>query len=312
MRGLDFVRAQFVVHLRREIARFQPDLVHAHCTLPTGALCFEIAVPVLLTAHGSDTYAEPWRRADLQAAARSAIRRASAVVAVSEFVRGSVQKLGRDDAAVIFNGADDEVFLPKASFLARAELGIEPGRKVVVFAGNLFLAKGIYDLAESLAKVADLQPLLLIAGGGADAGSLHARLDGLRVEHRMMGRVPQERLSTVLDAADVFAFPSHAEGLPTVVCEAMLAGRAVVATRAGGTPEIVRDGETGLLVGVHDVDGLAAALRRVLTDGVLRAHLESGAREFALARLTWTRNALAYDGIYRQVAGGQPTAHRSA
>jgi len=164
MRGIDFVRAQFAVHLRREMARFQPDLVHAHCTLPTGALCSEIAAPVLLTAHGSDTYAEPWWRAGLQAAARSAVLRASAVVAVGEFVCGSVQILGRDDAAVIFNGADDEVFFPKASFLARAQLGIERGRMVVVFAGNLCRAKGIYDLDESLAKIGALQPLPLIAG----------------------------------------------------------------------------------------------------------------------------------------------------
>jgi len=311
--GIGMVRTQFEPALRRAVARFAPDLIHAHCTLPTAALCAGIrGVPIIVTAHGSDTYVEPWQRGDLERAARGALQRAAAVVAVSSFVAGSVRRLGRDDAVIVFNGADERIFGPKSRSLSRKDLNIPEQRRVIAFAGSFLRSKGIFELADAVAQLRDLQPLLVLVGDGPEAPAVRARLQELAVDHRLMGLSSQDALAAVLDAADVFVLPSHAEGLPTVVCEAMLAGRAVVATRVGGTPEIVRDGETGLLVGVNDVDGLAAALRRVLTDGAFRSHLASGAREFALAQLTWTRNALAYDGIYRQVADRQPAAHRSA
>ena len=83
-------------------------------------------------------------------------------------------------------------------------------------------------------------------------------------------------------AGDVFCLPSLSEGLPTVVCEAMACGRAVVATAVDGTPEIVDDEATGLLVPPRDADALAGALRRLLGDDELRARFEAE----ALARAT--------------------------
>jgi len=303
---------QFAAPLLRAIERFRPDIVHAHCTLPTAALCIGIDTPLVVTAHGSDTYVEPWRRADLEAAARAGLRNATSVVAVSAFVQGAVRELGRDDAAVVFNGADERVFCPKSRLLSRKVMNIDSRRKVILFAGNLLRSKGIFELAGALGQMRGLRPLLLVAGVGPEAAALRALLGELDVEHSMMGLIPQGALATALDAADAFAFPSHAEGLPTVVCEAMLAGRAVVATPVGGIPEIIRHGETGLLAAPGDVTRLAAELRRVLTDDALRVGLESRARDFGLAHLTWRRNARAYDAVYRQTIDRYFAAHKSS
>jgi teichuronic acid biosynthesis glycosyltransferase TuaC len=312
MLALGLVRAQIAPALRREIQTFAPDLVHVHCVLPTAALVRGAAVPTVLTAHGNDTYMEPWRRNDLHGEARAALASATTVVAVSGFVRQSVVALGRPDASIVFNGADERVFSPKGRALARQSLSIDPRRRVVAYAGNLLAAKGIYDLADALGMLNGLRPLALFAGDGPELTGLRARLDMRRVEYRLLGRVTQSELSTLLDASDVFAFPSHAEGLPGAVCEAMLSGRAVVASEVGGIPEIVRDGETGLLVPKADATALAHAIQRVLADDAGRSRLERNARDFALGHLTWRVNAAAYDALYRETRGRHERGHMSA
>jgi glycosyltransferase involved in cell wall biosynthesis len=253
MLGIGFVRAQIGSALRREAEAFAADLVHVHCVLPTAALVRGIGVPTVLTAHGSDAYLEPWRRADLQLAARSAVAEATIVTAVSDYVKEAVVALGRSDVAVIFNGADEKVFAPVDREAARARLGIANGRKVVAYAGYLLFAKGLYDLVDALASIKSMRPVAVLAGDGPEAAGLRQRFDALGVEYRLLGQVSQNELASVLGAADVFAFPSHAEGLPVAVCEAMLSGRAVVASGVGGIPEIIKDGYTGVLVPKTDL-----------------------------------------------------------
>jgi len=209
-------------------------------------------------------------------------------------------------------GADDGVFYPRARALSRDVLGIERGRRVVMFTGSLIRAKGIFELAEALGLLGDLRPLALIAGDGPCGAELQARLDQLGVEYRMLGRAAQSTLATALDAADVFAFPSHAEGLPNAVCEAMMSGRAVVAARVGGVPEIISDGKTGILVRRGEPSELAAALRRVLADANFRSALERNARDFALRELTWKGHARAYEAIYGEAVRSFSASHKSA
>jgi glycosyltransferase involved in cell wall biosynthesis len=99
----------------------------------------------------------------------------------------------------------------------------------------------------------------------------------------------------------VFCLPSHREGLPVSICEAMLSARSVVATPVGGIPEIVEDGASGFLVPTGDTPALAARLRTLALDPALAARMgEAGAR-FAQTHLTWAINARAYDRLYREL-----------
>jgi glycosyltransferase involved in cell wall biosynthesis len=138
--------------------------------------------------------------------------------------------------------------------------------------------------------------------GGGFERELEQEADRLGVRDRVLFAGQREDVAGVLAGADVLALPSHVEGLPLVVLEAMAQARPVVATRVGGTPEIVVDGETGLLVASGDVEALAAALRSVLDDPGRARDLGDAGRQRVLERFsreTMTRRVLE---IYDEVA----------
>lgn len=297
--ALEYVRHQVSGPLRKEIERVKPDVLHAHYLLPGGTFACGLGTPVVVTAHGSDAYDWAWQRPGLRRAAQRVVTLADRVVAVSDFIKECVRRLGGSDVPVVYNGADDSVFAPADKAKAQAALGLEPGRPVVAYAGHLIPTKGVRELAKAMVLLADLRPILCVAGVGPESAAMMDDLRAGGIDHRFFGVVGQKDVARIFAAADVVTLPSYEEGLPVVVCEAMLAGRAVVATPVGGIPEIVRDGVTGRIVGVRDVEALAAALREVVTSSGVRRSYEDKAREFAVLHLTWRANAAAYEEIYR-------------
>lgn len=293
-----FVRAQIAPRLRRLIAAQHIDVVHAHALVAIGGIAVRAPVPVVVTAHGSDAYRYPWRRRDLLRLARAAAADANALVATSDFVRRSVQRLQRREIDVVPNGADERTFAPCDRAAARERLGIAAGRPTIAFAGNLLRGKGLIDLAQACAMMRDLAPLVILAGAGPDRDAIAAAFTAANVEARFLGALRQDELAQVFAAADLVTLPSHGEGLPTVLCEAMLCARAIVATRVGGIPEIVTDRICGRLVPPGDPVALRGALHEVLADAELRDRYGAAAFAFARAHLTWRTNAQAYRRIY--------------
>ncbi len=164
----------------------------------------------------------------------------------------------------------------------RAELTGGTGRPVVLAVGRLAEQKDFASLIEAARQWQDLvpAPLLAIAGAGPLAGSLAARAAPLGPAVRFLG--PRPDVPALLAAAGVFVLPSRWEGQPLILQEALGAGCPIVASRAGGIPDLT--GEDGaLLVSPGDVDALAAAIRRVLTDDALAQRLRAAARERAQA-----------------------------
>jgi glycosyltransferase involved in cell wall biosynthesis len=121
----------------------------------------------------------------------------------------------------------------------------------------------------------------------------------------MLGRLSQQGVSTMFGAADVVTLPSYNEGLPNVVCEAMLSGRAVIASTVGGIPEIVEHGRSGVLVAPGDPVGLRAAIAAYAADTAGQDRMEHAARDFAVSNLTWRISALGYDEVLRQAAAAE-------
>jgi glycosyltransferase involved in cell wall biosynthesis len=300
MLAMEYLPLQVDRAIGRIVAAFRPDIVHAHCLIPSGQLAVRHGVPAVITAHGSDAYDWPWRRTGLLQAAKEGVRRADLVVAVSDFIRSTIRKLVPRDVRVVFNGADESVFAPRDASDARRELGIPADRFVIAFAGRPPEPKGAFDLLKAAALLADLRPLVLLAGPGDEERALSRFARELGIEARLCGLVSHECLAVLIAAADVFCLPSYREGLPLAVCEAMLSGRPVVATPVGGIPEIVSDGESGFLVRPGDSDALAARLRTIAGDGALASRMGAAARDFALTHLTWKANALSYDRLYRE------------
>jgi glycosyltransferase involved in cell wall biosynthesis len=240
-----------------------------------------------------------------------AIRSLDAVVTVSRAIGDAADAIARPKRpiTVVPNGADAEVFLPRDPVEARRRLGIPEGGPVVSYVGKLVPRKGVDTLIESMGVLAAREggaPHLVMAGIGPMRESLEQRASELGVADRItwLGKVPHDDVGWVMSTGDVFILPSLSEGLPTVVCEAMACGLPVVATAVDGTPEIVDEPATGLLVQPHDIDGIAAALSRLLDDPALRAQMGAEALRRSAADYTWAANARRMEDVYSAVTRG--------
>jgi len=216
------------------------------------------------------------RVALLRASRNAALRRATSIFTPSAYLREVAVGWGIPSGriTVIPNPAPDIGALPPREAV-RAELGLNGA--TLGFAGRLMAAKALDVGLQALARVPGAS--LLVVGDGPD----RARLEALSAELGLDGRVrflgarSREDVLRTLYAADVAMLPSRWENFPHLVVEALAVGTPVIASSVGGIPEIVRDGENGLLVPSGDVDALAGAIRRLLGDDALRRRLAEAA-----------------------------------
>lgn len=168
----------------------------------------------------------------------------------------------------------------------RGALNISAQTPVLVSIGRLSHEKGHVDLLSALGKVRDAGAdfHLVIVGEGIERGRIEQQRKKLNLESRVTLAGLRHDVRPYYGMADVVVLPSHSEGSPNVLLEAMIHARAIVATRVGGVPEIAQDGETALLVEARDPDGMAQAISRMLGDRALRARLAGRARQVAAER----------------------------
>jgi glycosyltransferase involved in cell wall biosynthesis len=255
----------------RRAAR-RADVVHAHW-LPTGLPAALSGKPFVLTLHGTDV--ELARRAP--PLARRVVRRAAVVIGVSRALADAAAGLGARDARFVPNGVE----IPP-----RVAAEADPAE--VLFAGRLSPEKGIEDLL----AVADGLPLVV-----AGDGPLRPQVP------QALGMLPRDELAARFDRAAVVVFPSRRDGFPVACAEAMAHGRAVVATAVGGLPDMVVDGETGLLVPPGDGAALRAAIDRLLADPELRRRLGAAARARIEELSGWERVLDATVAAYETAVG---------
>jgi glycosyltransferase involved in cell wall biosynthesis len=225
-----------------------------------------LGVPSVVKLHGSDINLI----AKLPGPRRMlswALPRAAKVVAVSRALADEVVQLGvpRERVAIVMNGVDAALFHPRDRTAARTELGL-PAGPIALYVGNLKEEKGVLDLAAAWATVSRELPeaTLVVVGGGPAADALKTAVAPLGDSVRIMGPQPLPKVPTYMAACDVLVLPSHAEGTPNVVLEALASGRRVVATSVGGIPDLVTRPELGELVPPRAPDALAAQIVRSL------------------------------------------------
>ena len=304
--------AAIALPIRAAHKRWPFDLIHAQMVAPDGWAAARVAhalgVPAVATAHRADVLDLPDRSPAIRAVVADAVASLDAVVAVSRKMADAAERLAvpRRPVEVVPNGADRAIFFPRAFEEARARLGLPQDEKIVSYVGKLVPRKGVDTLIEAMGILAERDtpaPLLVVAGIGELRESMEARAAELGIGARVhfLGKLPHDDVPLAIAAGNVFVLPSLSEGLPTVVCEAMSCGRPVVATAVDGTPEIVRDGETGFLVPPKDPAALAAALARVLDDPALAARMSYRADVIAAERYTWDANARDMERIYSEL-----------
>ena len=295
--------ARLVRLLRRERA----DVLHTHTLAAGNALARGAGrlarVPVVSHLHIANHF-RPATRALLAGLDNVTARLASALVAVSKDTRRAYEEQGYPHRIrVVYNGV--AAASADANGL-REELSIPREAPLVAEVGRLCDVKGQRELIDAIARLPDARAVLVGADleqGGAYERALRRRAEELGVSDRVVFAGYRDDAARVVAAADVFALPSWTEGLPLVVLEAMALGRPVVATTVGGTPELVADGETGLLVPPRDVEALTSALKQVLEDEGLRRRLGEAGRRRVAERFSsdaMTRDVLAvYDEVVR-------------
>jgi glycosyltransferase involved in cell wall biosynthesis len=227
--------------------RFRPDVIYAHFLVPTGLLAgLASRAPLVVTAHGQDVE-NIGRIPGVRAATRLLVRRASALVAVSDYLRRELEARvpsARGKTHVIDSGVDLERFTPTPP----------PDRPdAYLCVGSLSERKNVVRLADAFARL----------GGGtltfAGDGPLRPQLEG-RERVRLLGPVRHDRVAALMQESHVVCQPSLVEPFGQAVLEAMASGRSVVATNVGGPPEFVPAG-AGVLVDPLDVDAIADGLR---------------------------------------------------
>ncbi|HET7025715.1 MAG TPA: glycosyltransferase [Gemmatimonadales bacterium] len=274
---------QFRAAVRSLVREFRPDVIHAHWWIPGALAVVGQGVPFVVTAHGSDVRMLG-RSAVLRAVAHQVLRRAAAVTAVSGVMAEDLRRWARITDVEVTPSAVDE-----AQFHPGAGEPVTPPR--ILFAGNWIRAKGV-DLiltAFALVRQRGIAATLRLIGDGPDHPeflTLAQRL-GITADVEWAGTRPHEKMPAEFAAATITVLASRGprgEGLPISLVEAMMSGSAVVATPAGGVPEIVIDGTTGLIARDGDAAHLAEQLSRLLLDTALRERLALNGRAWVMER----------------------------
>lgn len=286
------------------------DVLHAHWVVPSAVLVTDMArshaIPVVVSLHGSDVFVAE-RLAPAGWLARAALEGAGAITACSRDLHERALRLGApvERTRTLPYGVDVAAFASQADAAAmRERLGARPDELLVLAFGRLVEKKGFRHLIEAAAPVAGVR--VAIAGQGDLRGELEALARERRSPVVFAGALQREAMAAALQAADVAVVPSvvdragNVDGLPNALLEAMAAGRAVVASRVAGIPDVVTDGKDGLLTPARDAIALQAALVRLRDDAALRERLGRAARTTVAETLSWGSAARAFEDCYRQ------------
>lgn len=301
--GLDLL---WILRFARRLRQAKVDVLHAHefaMAAFGGAAALLARMPVAATVHGKSWVADRARR---RFAYRALHRLGMPVVAVSRDLAGFLSerlRLPPREIAVLPNGIpipDLPADRLEARRAARAALHLPAEGPLAVCVGNLYPVKDHATLLRALPRLANLR--VAIAGRGAEETRLRSLSAELGVSDRVTLLGVRSDVNTVLAAGDLFVQPSRSEGLPLSILEAMAAGLPIVATRVGGVPEAVTDGETGLLVPPGDPGTLSEALAALLRDPPSSRALASAARRRAEREYSVQAMCERYRRLYDRIA----------
>lgn len=312
--------------LRMANAASNLDVAHSHTWYSGlgGHLAGKLyGIPHVVTAHSLEPH-RPWKREQLGGgyeisswSEQNAMEYADAVIAVSAGMKESIleayPRIDADKVHVVLNGIDTQLWQPRpANYLDT--LGVDTSRPVVAFVGRITRQKGVEHLLKAVREFdEDIQ--LVLCAGAPDTPEIAARTEALVDELKadregvywVKDMLDRDRIQEVYSGADIFVCPSIYEPLGIVNLEAMACGTAVVASDVGGIPEVVVDGETGVLVHydenkVRDFESdLAQAVNALAADKEKCAAFGQAGRTRAVDEFSWATIAGQTVDIYRSL-----------
>jgi glycosyltransferase involved in cell wall biosynthesis len=282
----------------KQIRRNNIDVVHTHLTRAAyighmiGLLSRKPIITSVHVANNDNIY-------------RRLAKRSNRLVAVSDFVRGMLHGKGVPDRYIdtVYNGTDILSHAFTDPFLTRRSLGIDPDKNIIGVVGRVCREKGHVEMLQALKQILQSDPSAHLLLVGRLVQNFEAEFydelnaNGLKENVTLTGE--RYDVSAMLDAVDISAMPSYMETFGIAALEAMARGKAVVATRVGGLPEVVRDGQTGLLVDL-EVDDIASAVNYLLANENIRNSMGIRGREIVEEQFTLEHMVSRFETVYRR------------
>ena len=294
------------------------DLVHVHYAIPHATSAWiaremllpERELPIVTTLHGTDITLVGLQPTYFSITQFS-IMRSQGLTAVSEFLRAETVKnfgVPKDRIRVIPNFIDPTRYRRGREPCHRKTLAPR-GEKIVMHVSNFRPVKRVLDVIEVFARIApSVKARLIMVGDGPERPRAAERAEELGVADRVLFLGKHASVDELLSCADLFLLLSESESFGLAALEALACGAPVVASNAGGLPEVVDEGESGYLLPVGDVEGMAAAASAILSDGALWRRMSAHARESSVSRYSADRVVPIYEEFYREILSGSGKA----
>lgn len=291
------------------------DVLHAHWVIPCGPVAALasalLRIPLVVSLHGSDVFVAENNRLYANVA-KACFGRAQAVVACSDDLRDRAISVGapKDKASTIPYGVDARIFSTVSPTQEMSSI-LSKHSPLVLAAGRLVGKKGFEYFLKAIPLILQEIPFarFMIVGDGDDRVRLTNLARELGIEKKVVfaGAVPWDQMPLYLSACDVFVVPSirdpsgNVDGLPNTLLEAMAAGKAIVATKVAGIPQVIDHGVDGLLVAEKSHREIAHAVGAILQSRHLAERLGKSAQDKVRLHFSWERAAYAYERVYESV-----------
>lgn len=265
---------------RKIIRENEIDLIHAHWLIPQGFVAACLGIPFIVTVHGGDVFGFGAGFFITRWMAKFALDRCRSCTVNSSASLREIKKISKDvRVQVIPMGVDLNIFKPSKRIK----------RSGLLFVGRLSPEKGVKYLLAAMPEILKnfKNVKLKIIGDGPERQSLEriALVDAVE----FLGTVSKDRLPKYYRAAEIFVGPSLREGLGMALIEAGLCGCALIGTNVGGIPDLIKNGETGLLVEPKNAGQISAAVLRLLRDSQLRRETAAVAQGYFKAMFGWDK-----------------------
>jgi N-acetyl-alpha-D-glucosaminyl L-malate synthase BshA len=291
------------------VREHQLDLLHCHYAIPHATSAWitkqmlreeQRDIRVVTTLHGTDITIVG-QDPSFHSITKFSIEKSDSLTAVSQYLQRETRTAFGCTACgieVIPNFIDPEVY-DRARYIGDERPSFDGGRKVLMHISNFRRVKRVRDVVRIFARVNEqVDSVLVMVGDGPDRhdAEQEARQLGVEKHVQFLGKI--DSVAPLLAAADLFLLPTDAESFGLSALEALASGTPVIGTKAGGLPEVVHDGRTGVLCGVGDVDGMSAAAVELLKDDKLWRRMSDHAARDARARFAKDDIVERYEQLY--------------
>ncbi len=303
--NLPFFLAAQGMAVARTVRHTAPDLVHCHWLISSGLMGALFGGvhkrPIVVSAHGSDVYLDNLL---FQTVNRFVLARCHTCTVNSNGTRSRITRIHPGmRSEVVPMGVHPECY---GKHLASAEIRerLGGGEPQLLFIGRFSEHKGIPHLVAAMPEILSHLPRarLVLVGFGPEEPAIRSVVaaSALNEYVRFAGRISHAEVPSFLASADLVVLPSvQVEGLGVVLLEALASGTPVVGSRVGGIPDIIRDGETGLLARPGDPEDLARQCLKLLGDEALRRHTVEVGRRIVETQFSWASIAERFDRLFR-------------